>query len=74
MQYRVLAVHPELATAGTVVDVAHALTDVLEAYLNRTMRVPALLDSTVATTLALSSLRAINPRAGQNARERKSHA
>jgi hypothetical protein len=56
VQCRALAVRPELAGAGTAVDVLHALTDVADAYADRTMRAPALIDSAVATTLALSSL------------------
>jgi hypothetical protein len=59
-QYRVLAVHPELAAVGAAADLAHAMTDVLEAYVDRAMRRPALLDAAVATALALSSLPAHN--------------
>ncbi|HSP36523.1 MAG TPA: hypothetical protein VLR26_02090 [Frankiaceae bacterium] len=55
-QSRVLCEHPELAGAGATADLAHALTDVLEATVSRRMRVPGLIDSAIATTLAVSSL------------------
>jgi hypothetical protein len=57
VQSRVLWVHPGLAGAGAMVDLAHALTDVLEAIASRRMRAPALIDSAVAMALALSTLR-----------------
>lgn len=56
LQAVALASRPELAGPGALVDLAHASTDVGCAAVRPDLRVPALLDTLVATVLALSTL------------------